>query len=320
MHRLTRHGLATAASLALAAGVLAGVAPTAQAGPCSVTSVNPDTGQVSCAVRGPSQSGGSTVTGRSSSSGQSFTRSTGTGAESKSSAKKSGPPFLFDKSQPAFVLGQSRTAGCGGSATTTTVSRQNNVTGRNTQTIPTAGCQAAQPAQGQPQEAAAPVPQITPQQAAQAAIAKLKFTSAGPGAGPTRTDNDLPFDAPVGYPVWLWADGGTTADRRVSDSVQGMGVQITVRFDQLTWDPGDGSGTFTCGTGTPWVKGGQEPAAKSPTCGYVYQEMGKYTLTAITSWTVTWTAGGQTGTVPVEMSQDRPFDVGELQTILTGRA
>lgn len=310
MHRLTRHGMATAVSLALAAGGLAVAALPAQAeGPCTRTTISRNTGAVSCVARGPAQSGSSTATGRKQ---QSFT---GTGTNTAGSkAKSGGPPFLFDKSQPAFVLGQSKTAGCGGSATTTTVSRQNQVTGRNTQAVPTAACQAAQPAQG-PQQPAAP--QITPQQAAQVAIAKLTFTSAGPGAGPTRTDNDLPFDAPVGYPVWLWADGGTTADRTVSDSVQGMDVQIAVRFDQLTWNPGDGSGTFTCGTGTPWVKGGQEPAAKSPTCDYTYQEMGKYTLTATTHWTITWTAGGQTGTVPVAMAQRRPFDVGELQTILT---
>lgn len=285
MHRLTRTGLATVAGVALAAGGLGATAPTAQAqGPCTQTKVDNLTGQVTCVTRGPEEGGGSEGAG-------------GGGSKAGSgSAQGAG----------------SATGSDGGGRT-----RYVGVTCE----VNTEICQGKPTMDGPPAAGAGPgaagQPDVTPHQAAQAAIAKLQFTSAGPGAGPTRADNDLPFDAPVGYPVWLWADGGTTTDRSVSDSVGGMGVQIAVRFDQMEWNPGDGSGTITCGTGTPWVKGASAPAAKSPTCGYVYQEMGRYTLTASTHWTVTWTAGGQTGTVPVEMSQERAFDVGELQTVLT---
>lgn len=241
-----------------------------------------------------------------------------TGRRSGRSGGKTGPAFLFDKNAPGqqVMTGQTRTGGCGGALTTTTVNRQNQVTGQNKGTAPTAAC--AQPQQGQQQaNAGPPPPQITPQQAAQTAIAKLQFTAAGPGAGPTSADNDLPFDAPVGYPVWLWADGGTTDDRAVSDAMNGMAVQINVHFDHLTWDAGDGTGTFTCGTGTEWVKGAAEPAVKSPTCDHVYEEMGRYTITATTHWTITWAAGGQTGAQPMAIAQSRPFSVGELQTVLT---
>ncbi len=229
---------------------------------------------------------------------------------------RTGPQVLFNKNAPGqnVMTGQNVMRGCGGALTTTTVNRQNQVTGQNVGTAPTQAC--AQPQQGQQANAPA-VPQITPQQAAQTAIARLQFTAAGPGAGPTSADNDLPFDAPVGYPVWLWADGGTTANRTVSDAVAGMAVQITVHFDTLTWDAGDGTGIFTCGTGTEWVKGAAEPAATSPTCDHVYQDMGRYTMTATTHWTIDWAAGGQTGTVPTAIAQSRPFSVGELQTILT---
>lgn len=227
--------------------------------------------------------------------------------------------FLFNKNLVGqrLMTGQTVARGCGGVLTTRTVNRQNQVTGRNRGAAPTRAC--AQPQQGQ-QKAKGPQlrPQITPQQAAQTATARLQFTAAGPGAGPTSADNGLPFDAPVGYPVWLWADGGTTTNRTVTDAVGGMAIRITVHFESLTWDPGDRSGTFTCGVGTKWVKGLTEPAANSPTCDHVYQDMGRYRITATTHWTITWAAGGQTGTVPVAITRSRPFNVGELQTVLTG--
>lgn len=236
---------------------------------------------------------------------------------SKSGTRKR-PQFMFNKNAlgQQLMTGQTVTGGCGGSLKSTTVNRQNQVTGRSKTIWPTVGC--AQPKQGkqQPNAAASP-PQIAPQQAAQTAIARLQFTAAGPGAGPTSADNGLPFDAPVGYPVWLWADGGTTTNRAVSDAVAGMAVRITIHFDHLAWDAGDGSGTFTCGTGTEWVKGAAEPAANSPTCGHVYQDMGRYTITATTHWTINWAAGGQTGTQPMAIAESRPFSVGELQTVLT---
>ena len=241
----------------------------------------------------------------------------GSTSSNDTSGVRKGPPFLFDTSRAGqeLMTGQSRTGGCGGALTTTTVNRQNQVTGQAAGTAPTRPC-----AQPQPQQdgAGAPAPpQITPQEAAQTAIARLQFTAAGPGAGPTSAANDLPFDAPVGYPVWLWADGGTTTNRTVNDAVAGMAVQITIHFDNLTWDAGDGTGSFTCGTGTKWVKGAAEPAAESPTCGHVYEEMGRYTITATTQWTITWEAGGESGTQPMAIAQSRPFDVGELQTVLT---
>lgn len=240
-----------------------------------------------------------------------------TSSNNNNSGGRKGPTFLFDTNRAGqrLMTGQSRTGGCGGALTTTTVNRQNQVTGQATGTAPTRPCARPQPQQN---GAAAPAPpQITPQEAAQTAIARLQFTAAGPGAGPTSAANDLPFDAPVGYPVWLWADGGTTTNRTVNDAVAGMAVQITIHFDNLTWDAGDGTGSFTCGTGTKWVKGSAEPAAESPTCGHVYEEMGRYTITTTTNWTITWVAGGESGTQPMAIPDSRPFSVGELQTVLT---
>lgn len=320
LHRM-RHAFGRLVGV-VASGVLTGVgalvvtAAPAQAG-CITGYPDPATGQFVCTQT-------STPAPPKVQPGQQNIAYNGSGSKQSSSGRsdrsggKKGPTLLFNKNAPGqnLMTAQTRTGGCGGALTATTVNRQNQVTGQNRGTAPTAACAQPQQRQQQP-NAGPPPPQITPQQAAQTAMAKLQFTAAGPGAGPTSADNDLPFDAPVGYPVWLWANGGTTADRAVSDAVDGMAVQINVHFDRLTWDAGDGTGTFTCGTGTEWVKGAAEPAAKSPTCDHVYEEMGRYTITATTRWTITWAAGGQTGTQPMAIAQSRPFSVGELQTVLT---
>jgi hypothetical protein len=162
---------------------------------------------------------------------------------------------------------------------------------------------------------AGPAVRITPAQAAAAAIARVQFTSAAPGAGPNRTINKLPFDVPVGYPVWLWAEGGTTAPRSASDSVGGRSVQLTVTFDHLTWDLGDGSRPLTCGVGTKWSRTSQ-PGTTSPTCGHTYERMGDYTITATTHWRIDWVVDGVSGSQDYSLSQRRPWSVGELQVLV----
>lgn len=166
------------------------------------------------------------------------------------------------------------------------------------------------------------VVQITPEQAARSVIARLDFTAAAPGINPDHGDNHLaddetgaPFDIPVGYPIWLYADGGTIEPRTVTESAGGMSVRISIKVDEITWSMGDGH-SKTCGIGTKWRKGAVEPATPSPTCGYVYEKKGKYTVTATTHWTINWAAGGQTGTIPFAIGRDRPYRVGELQTII----
>jgi len=166
------------------------------------------------------------------------------------------------------------------------------------------------------------VHQITPEQAARSVIARLNFTATAPGIGPDHDDNHLAddrtgaaFDAPVGYPLWLYADGGTIEPRTVTATAGGMSVRISIKVDSISWSMGDGH-SKTCGVGTKWRKGGVEPATPSPTCGYVYEKRGRYTVTATTHWTISWAAGGQTGTIPFAIGRDRLYRVGELQTII----
>lgn len=93
-----------------------------------------------------------------------------------------------------------------------------------------------------------------------------------------------------------------------------MSVRISIKVDRIAWSMGDGH-SKSCGVGTKWSKS-IEPATPSPTCGYVYEKTGRYTVTATTQWTINWSAGGQTGTIPFAIGRDRPDRVGELQTII----
>jgi hypothetical protein len=156
-------------------------------------------------------------------------------------------------------------------------------------------------------------PTISPEQAAHQVIAKLKFTAAEPQVGPNRDHHDFPFDTAVGYPVWLWTTGGTASDS-VTETVGPLTVSISIRLDEVVWDLGDDI-TLRCDTGTKWRKG-TAPGKKSPTCGHVYNKPGKYTIEATSRWTITWTAGGQSGTMPYSITADRPFEVGEIHVLV----
>lgn len=100
-------------------------------------------------------------------------------------------------------------------------------------------------------------------------------------------------------------------------SVGGLTVALRVRLDRVAWNTGDGTAEFSCGIGTRWTRS-VEPGAASPTCGHVFTEAsqpGHYTVTATTHWVVEWSAGGATGTIPMELSSTSEVEVGELQTV-----
>ncbi len=156
-------------------------------------------------------------------------------------------------------------------------------------------------------------PVISPEQAAQQVIAKLKFTAADPQAGPNRDHHDFPFDTAVGYPVWLWTTGGTGSDS-VTESVGPLEVSISIKVDRVIWNLGDGA-TLRCDKGTKWRRG-TTAGMKSPTCGHVYKAPGRYTIEATSQWTITWSAGGESGTMPYSITADRPFEVGEIHVLV----
>ncbi|MHA6512584.1 hypothetical protein [Tessaracoccus sp. Z1128] len=123
----------------------------------------------------------------------------------------------------------------------------------------------------------------------------------------------------VGWETWLWADSPSETQwgpvsRSATDS--GIAVTLNARADEVTWDMGDGA-TVTCGRGTPWssarTQGGRNVA--SPDCGHVYDEDGRYTVTATSGWSVTWSAAGFTGTLPLRLSRSADVIIGEVQAV-----
>ena len=158
---------------------------------------------------------------------------------------------------------------------------------------------------------------ITPEQAAYMAVAQLQLPTTPPAVGPDPSKNKWHMAA-VGYPLWLWADGPTHVGP-VTNNVANLSVSLDARVSKTLFKMGDGHSTTCRGGGTPyesWVT----PGAKSPTCGYTYEKpslpRGKYTVTAVTYWAVTWRVGGATGVINMPQQATTQVPVGELQAIV----
>lgn len=178
--------------------------------------------------------------------------------------------------------------------------------------------QAANPGPAAPAAAAAPAaPAITPEQAAYIASARLRLTAPEPTIGPAPEINEWGMAA-VGYPLWLWAEGDLDP-APVSDSVFDLAVSLDARLVEVVFDMGDGGRVRCSDVGTRWSRS-VEPGAKSPTCGYAYQEPslphGSYTVTANAVWAVDWAINGTTGTIPFYQSASTEIPVGELQVLV----
>lgn len=125
----------------------------------------------------------------------------------------------------------------------------------------------------------------------------------------------------VGWNTWMWADSPsetTWGPITASASAGGYTVTATAEVDRVVWDMGNGD-TVACGRGTPWRSRytNNEP---SPDCGYVYEQPGRYTITATSYWSVRWSGIGETGVIPLELSDTRDLVVAEVQVVnTTGR-
>jgi len=160
---------------------------------------------------------------------------------------------------------------------------------------------------------------ITPEQAAYMALAQLQLPTTPPGIGPDPAKNEWGMAA-VGYPLWVWADGPTHVGP-VTANVANLSVSLDARLTKTLFKMGDGHSLTCRGGGTPyksWVK----PGAESPTCGYVYETPslphGKYTVTAVAYWAVTWRVSGATGVINIPQRATTQLPVGELQAVVTG--
>ena len=125
----------------------------------------------------------------------------------------------------------------------------------------------------------------------------------------------------VGLPVWMWTERGEqfVGPTRQSVSAGGVTVAAVGEVSRIVWDMGDGT-TVVCGAGTPYAPGVQ---GESPDCGHVYAQAssrhvpggGSWPIIATSTWTVTWSGGGLSGTETLELSSSSELFVGELHVL-----
>lgn len=159
-------------------------------------------------------------------------------------------------------------------------------------------------------------PQITPEQAATVAVARLHLTPPKPVIGPSPNLNEWHMVA-VGYPYWLWADGNLDP-APASTTVADLTVRLDAHLASTTFDLGDGT-RLTCTDLTRRWTPAVAPAAESPACGHTYKDPslpeGSYTITAYSTWAVDWSVNGVGGTIPLYQQASTKLPVGELQVL-----
>ena len=124
----------------------------------------------------------------------------------------------------------------------------------------------------------------------------------------------------VRLPVWLWLEGTSWSSQSASASVPGLTVTAIAVPVEASWAMGDGT-TVTCsGPGTVWEQG-LDPEAESPDCGHVYTRPASTELTVevTVDWEVTWSGGGESGSVPgMVTTASVSWPVIESHALMTG--
>lgn len=160
----------------------------------------------------------------------------------------------------------------------------------------------------------------TPAELAVQAVNQLPIRGPNIGIAP----DDSPGSAGlVGLPVWLWTPvtAATWGPASATASVPGLSVTATATAEKITWNMGDGNSVTCHNPGTEYKA--SFGRATSPTCGYDqgYQVSsstrpgGRYTVTGVTTWQVTWVGGGQSGDLTVTRTSSTTIAIEELQVV-----
>ncbi len=120
----------------------------------------------------------------------------------------------------------------------------------------------------------------------------------------------------VGLPTWMWAEnpaGSSWGPVTRTVSAGAYSVTATAKVAKVVWAMGDGS-TVVCRTpGTPYED--RFGAKQSPDCGHRYTKQGRYTVRATSHWSVAWAGIGQSGTIPLALTDSTVITMGEAQVL-----
>ncbi|WP_432049919.1 hypothetical protein [Verrucosispora sp. NA02020] len=156
------------------------------------------------------------------------------------------------------------------------------------------------------------------QELAQRAIAQMNLDGPNIGIAPHTAGTGL-----VGLPIWLWnrVSPSTWGPVTRTAAVPGRSVTATAQAQKIVWNMGDGNSVTCTKPGTPYQPSyGNKRSPDCGTDGYRHssstQAGGRYTVTATTSWLITWNGGGgNTGSQSIELSSTATIDIDELQVI-----
>lgn len=157
----------------------------------------------------------------------------------------------------------------------------------------------------------------SPAQLAAQAVSQLPIRGPVIGTAPEPAGAGL-----VGLPIWMWTQVSpeTWGPSSATASVPGLSVTATARAKKIVWSMGDGASVTCTSPGTPYKPAyGNRP---SPDCGYEGYSRpsstvsgGRYTVSGVTTWAISWAGGGQGGTLTVTRTSTTSIDVDELQVV-----
>lgn len=161
----------------------------------------------------------------------------------------------------------------------------------------------------------------TPREVAQLAIDQMHLSAIDIGIAPEPGPDSIGL---VGMPVWLWAKAPTShtlGPITASASAAGITITATAKVLHITWDMGDGTEVVCDTAGTPYKP--EYGRKDSPDCGYTYKLSSAretddaYTITATSSWVITWAGAGQTGTIRLDgLNRSTRIRIGEAQVLV----
>ena len=164
---------------------------------------------------------------------------------------------------------------------------------------------------------AGPAAPVDPAVVAQSIVEQMELRAITIGMVPEDRPGSMGV---VGLPLWMWVEAPSEQSfgpMTRSASLGGVTVTATASVSKVLWEMGDGGAVTCTATGTPFTDGhgGQE----SPDCGYTYPKQGTFTVRATSYWSVDWTSSsGPSGSIPLQFTQSRIVQIGELQVVRVG--